>query len=161
MILDRPPAGWKRPSLSIAARCDVLIRQGGLDAVTGAPLGDYANVRFDHRPALWERQFDTETNDTIPPANDPAHIDALSIKSHDIRTHGPGGERRIHTAGSDSGRRSKEVRISKKQAEFRRRLLKNTPLMDAELVAPVTAKRKQKIPSRPMQSRGFEKRKRP
>jgi hypothetical protein len=110
MIIDRPPPGWKRPGIPVSVKCDVLIRQGGKSA-TGAPLESYTETHFDHRPALWERLFDDETGDTIPPANDPKHIEAITRDEHDKRTHGPGGEKRITTAGSDSGRRSKEVRL--------------------------------------------------
>lgn len=110
MILSRPPPGWKRPRLSVKAKRWIVARQNGKCAETGEPL-DGVKVQFDHRPPLWARTFNEATNDTIPPANTPALIDALTVAGHDRRTHGRGGEKRITTRGSDSGERSKETRL--------------------------------------------------
>lgn len=136
-ILPCPPKDWKRPPMPIGVKLDVVLRQTpagklktlalGLKGsalakiklllpavtcpVTGEPIGDWANIRFDHRPALWERSFYTMTNDTIPPSNSVADIEALSVKGHDIRTHGKGGEKRVTTVGSDSHRRAKIARF--------------------------------------------------
>lgn len=96
--------------MPIGVKLAVLLRQVGA-------------VQFDHRPPLSERLFDDEANDTIPPANDPAYIEAITPKEHDVRTNGPGGEKRITTAGSDSNRRAKVRAITADQEEFRRRML--------------------------------------
>lgn len=133
MILDCPPDNWKRPAIPIGVKLKVLMRQL---AVT---------INFDHRPALWERKFDTVANDTIPPANDPNFIEAMTVLDHDKRTHGPGGEKRITTAGSDSNRRAKVNRIGPAWSAFMSRIsAKATGDKPVE-----TPKRKQKIPSRP------------
>lgn len=107
-ILDRPPSDWKRPAMPVRIKLDVVIRQEGKCRQTGEKLGTLANTRFDHRPALWERKFDTVADDTIPPANDPAFIDACTIAGHDVRTHGNGAT----TVGSDSHRRAKIKRMT-------------------------------------------------
>lgn len=108
MILDCPPKGWKRPAIPTRVKLDVVIRQEGRCRQTGHKLGTLDNTQFDHRPALWERRFDTVANDTIPPANDPASIEACTIAGHKVRTHGNGAT----TAGSDSHRRAKIKRMT-------------------------------------------------
>ncbi len=134
MILDRPPEDWKRPPIPVRVKLDVVIRQEGKCKQTGEKLGTLANTNFDHRPAIWERKFDTVAQDTIPPANDPASIEACTIAGHKTRTHGNGAT----TAGSDSHRRAKENRITGK-----------TP-----------PKPKQRIPGRPFsEGRKFQSRK--
>ncbi|WP_050400446.1 hypothetical protein [Bradyrhizobium embrapense] len=107
-ILDRPPSDWKRPAMPVRTKLDVVIRQEGKCKQTGEKLGTLENTRFDHRPALWERQFDTVADDTIPPANDAAFIDACTVAGHDVRTHGNGAT----TVGSDSHRRAKIKRMT-------------------------------------------------
>lgn len=149
-ILDRPPAGWKRPTMSAVAKLQSVLNQRGQCAETGVRLEQVKDCRFDHRPALWERKFDTETGDTIPPANDPAFIDVVSIKGHDIRTHGPGGERRITTAGSDSGRRSKGERLEAEHNAFRRRVLAPVEREEGERLPD---KRRHRWPKRSIQTK--------
>jgi len=107
MILDAPPKGWKRPPMPVRVKLDVVIRQEGKCKATGQKLGELKNTNFDHRPALFERKFDTGTNDTIPPANDPGFIEAITVAAHDVRTNGCGGEKRVSTVGSDAHRRAK------------------------------------------------------
>src|SRR5258708_4001985 len=112
MILDRPPKDWKRPAIPARVKIDVIIIQEGKCKETGEKLGRLENTQFDHRPPVEQRQYDPETGDTIPRANDPEHMEACTIKGHDIRTNGPGGERRITTAGSDTHRRAKIKRLT-------------------------------------------------
>jgi hypothetical protein len=107
-ILDCPPKDWKRPAIPTRVKLDVVIRQEGKCRQTGDKLGTLDNTNFDHRPALWERKFDTVAGDTVPPANDPAFIEACTIAGHKVRTHGNGAT----TAGSDSHRRAKIRRIT-------------------------------------------------
>lgn len=80
-------------------------------------------VQFDHNPALELRPVNPNTGDTIPPANDPDHIDMLLLVEHKEKTFGRGGEKRITTAGSDIGNIRKMQRLSDEQEEFRRRML--------------------------------------
>lgn len=117
MILDRPPKDWKRPSIPCKVRLQVLLNQDGRSTICKERLGRIEDTHFDHRPPLSERKFDTEAWDTIPPANDPAHIEAITVDQHDKRTNGPGGERRITTRGSDAGNRAKDRAIIAREAE--------------------------------------------
>lgn len=113
MILDRPPPDWKRPGTpSLGLQVRVLLRM----------LGLLMDVQWDHRPPLERRKFDTEANDTIPPANDPEHIEAITPAEHDRRSNGPGGEQRITTAGSDSNDRAKTRSIRESLALFNARI---------------------------------------
>jgi hypothetical protein len=142
MILDRPPKDWKRPATLTKTKLQVLLNQDGKCKATGERLGDVANTHFDHRPALWERKFDTATRDTVPPANDPAFIEAITRAAHDQRTHGPGGEKRITTRGSDSGNRAKDRAVIANQTA-------HTAVMAAKATGeppPAPKKRKAKIP---------------
>ncbi len=123
MILDCPPTNWKRPAIPAKVKLDVVIRQLGRCKQTGDKLGTLKNTQFDHRPALFERKYDTVADDTIPPANDPAFIEACTIAGHKVRTHGTGAT----TVGSDSHRRAKVKRMTE----------------------PKPDKPKQKIPARP------------
>lgn len=145
MILAAPPKDWKRPAISNAVKLRVLLNQDGRCKETGVKLAK-GDIHFDHRPELWERQFDTEAWDTIPPANDHAHIEAITIKSHDIRTNGPGGEKRITTAGSGANRRAKIKRLTGVTGNGRKKAI------------PSHANAWPPKGSRKLQSRGFEKR---
>ena len=62
-------------------------------------------LRFDHRPPLEARQYDTGAGDFIPPQNDPQHIEAITTEEHNYRTFGrkPGAEKTVTTRGSDTG----------------------------------------------------------
>lgn len=111
-ILARPPKDWKRPAIPTLVKLDVVIRQEGRCKQTSEKLGTLKNTQFDHRPATWERKFDTVANDTIPPSNDPAFIEACTIAGHKVRTHGNGAT----TAGSDSHRRAKDRAVISTQA---------------------------------------------
>lgn len=123
MILDRPPKDWKRPAIPVLVRLDVVIRQEGKCKQTGDKLGTLKNTQFDHRPGLWERKFNTVANDTIPPANDPASIEACTIAGHKIRTHGNGAT----TSGSDSHRRAKIKRLTEPKDEKPKREIPRRP----------------------------------
>jgi hypothetical protein len=146
MILDRPPEGWKRPPIPCRVKLQVVLNQGGRSLINGEKLIAIEDVHFDHRPALWERRFDTATQDTVPPANDPAHIEAITIEQHDIRTHGPGGEKRITTKGSDSGNRALDRRVIAAESKHRDNM---------------TAKARGDEPRQPRRGAGFGKRKMP
>jgi hypothetical protein len=102
-ILPCPPKDWKRPTITLAMKLVALFRR-------------YGKHDFDHDPQLSARPFNTETNDTIPPANDIAYINALTSGrggEHDVKTNGPCGEKRITTAGSDSHARAKTRHLTK------------------------------------------------
>ena len=141
-ILQTPPKNWKRPAMPVNVKLQVCINQKGRDKETGEHLGDVKNVQFDHRPALWERKFDTEARDgqgdTIPPANDPDYIEAVKIETHKKRTK------------IDSKRKAKGERIAGKKADRFRGTARGIEIGQEPAPKP---KRK----SRPIQSRGFDK----
>ena len=137
-ILPAPPPDWKRPAIPARVKLQVLLNQDGRCKATGERLGLIDNVEFDHRPALWERRFDTETGDTIPPANDPAGIEAIAKAPHKHRTK------------VDAGRRAKVNRITgKKAARF------SGPARGIDVGAEPT--REAREPRKTIQSRGFDK----
>lgn len=143
-ILDRPPPEWKRPTMPCNVKLQVLINQEGRSTIGREKLGRIENTHFDHRPALEARKFDDGAWDTIPPANDPAHIEAITVEQHDRRTNGPGGTKRITTRGSDTGERARTRRIARGHADHQ-------ATMDAKVSGeprPAPAKRKRKIMGR-------------
>lgn len=103
------------------------------------------NLRFDHRPPWSEREQNPETLDTIPPANDPDAIHLVKARGHDIRTFGPGGEKRTTTLGSDAHSRAKTRRVQKANAEH-----EATMAAKANGEPKPKAKFKRKFPSRPV-----------
>lgn len=142
-ILDRPPNEWKRKGWDSKCRLQVLINQQGRCKCTGERLGSIEDVRFDHRPALWERRFDTDAWDTIPAENDPAHVEAITKEEHDRRTFGTAAT----TAGSDLHRKAKGIRLEKKRG---------TPAVSLKPDHHDDARgRKTKWPTRPFQKRTF------
>jgi hypothetical protein len=148
MILDRPPKDWKRPTLRTQSKLQCLINQEGRCNATGARLGTVENTHFDHRPPASERKFDTAAWDTIPPFHDPAHIEAITVAAHDKRTNGPGGIKRIHTAGSDTGNRRKARKVAAAQAEHADAMAAKASGQPRKK----SGKPKQKIPARRFQS---------
>jgi hypothetical protein len=122
-ILKSPPKGWRRPAIPVAVKLYAMreihphapfsvICQPSNSAKLVAMLMVYGKHHFHHVPGLWERKFDTETNDTVPPANDPFYIIAVTPERHDLIENGPGGEKRITSAGSASNYRAKERRLN-------------------------------------------------
>lgn len=150
-ILPRPPESWKRPAMPAKVRLQVVINQEGRCKATGEKLGLISEVEFDHRPALYEREFDAEANDTRPPANDPGFIEAIKTDAHKART------------ARDAGRRAKEKRITG-QTKGRDKSDRFAPLptgadvLEPEDHAGVSRAPKKQWPNRKLQSRGFERR---
>lgn len=89
---------------------------------------DPKNAHLDHSPPLALREWDEDAQDTIPPASDPKHLVWMSAEKHRIKT---SGRKNVTSAGSDIHAIAKVKRITGE-----------------------TPKRK----SRPIQSRGFQKR---
>ncbi len=85
-LLAAPPAGWKRPTLKNTTKLQVILNQEGKCKASGEKLTDIAHVRFDHRPACWQRRYDPVTNDTVPSFQDPKFIDAIADTRHDELT---------------------------------------------------------------------------
>ena len=124
-------------------------------------------MRFDHRPPLEVRPYDTEVGDFIPPQNDPQHIEAITAEEHDFRTFGrkPGAERTVTTRGSDAGEAAR-VRNIKDSEQRHEAIMKAKTALAAtdttaviEALAPIAKKQwpKQKIASRPFNSKGKRK----
>jgi hypothetical protein len=113
-LLPAPPRGWKRPALKPQTKLQVILNQGGKCKASGERLRDIKLVRFDHRPACWQRRYDPVTNDTVPSFQDPAFIDAIAETRHDERTftdNGTGMGDLTHKAHSD--------RVTDREAEHR------------------------------------------
>ena len=87
----QPPKGFRK-RFSKATVDAVLTRQAGLCEHCGWPLNPFTFIEprtpvrshLDHRPALTARGWDGA--DSIPPANDPAFIEALHPVCHMKRT---------------------------------------------------------------------------
>lgn len=77
-----PPQGFRK-QIPDRIKFAVLIRQKGLDPDDGEPLDPIREgIAFDHRPALHQRTWNPEAEDTIPPASDPEHIIARRRHVH-------------------------------------------------------------------------------
>jgi hypothetical protein len=111
---DRP----KRKQPSDKLKLTVVLAQGGLCKHCGERLGKLEEIDFDHRPAIINREVNAEGTDYIPPQLDPEYLEAIhKVPCHKERTAGPGGEKRITTAGSDIHTRDKTRRLQDKRLE--------------------------------------------
>lgn len=124
-----------RPHIPLAVQRDAAILQLGLDPAT---------AELDHCPALSARKR-TEDGGYIPEANDPRFLQWLAPEAHKVKTFGRGGTKRVTTAGSDLHLAAKTRRLTKREEEFRRRVLAKEPRQEP--------KRGGRIPSRPFQKR--------
>ncbi len=155
-MTDRP----KRKSIPDRVKLQVVLQQDGRCPACGERLGALDTLNFDHRPAIINRPVNEDGTDYVPPQLDPEHIEAIHTKPcHDIRTNGPGGEKRITTAGSDKHIARKTKRLAEQReppvpVEEERRL----PPIDeferrrSELLRPEPrprAEKRSKWPSRP------------
>lgn len=125
----------KRKAVCMASKRIATARQNGIcECGCGTPIwtGKRCNIQWDHMPALRLRDVRPDGKDYIPAQQDPAYIVARCRASHAAKTHGTGAT----TAGSDTGRIKKERKRAKPKREYRWN-------------------------SRPMQSRGFDKRHKP
>jgi len=121
----------RRKAIPLLVKLQVALREMGLSI---------SEVNFDHQPPLALREWDPEAQDTIPPANDPEHIGLMVTKDHKRKTFGTPAT----TAGSDIHKIAKVRRLSRKEEEFRKRLLKPE---DSE------SHRKSRWPKRPFPKR--------
>lgn len=108
----------KRKHIPLAARLEAALRQ--LSEFLGCAPDD---LDLDHDPALNFRPMNKDGSDTIPPANDPANLIYRARADHKAKTFGPGGEKRIHTRGSDVSEPRRLDRLSEKHKAFRARAL--------------------------------------
>lgn len=135
----------RRKHIPLKAQLHAALRQLGFEP---------HEVELDHSPALVLREWDAEAQDTVPPASDPRFLIWRPKAEHAAKTFGPGGDRRITSAGGDIHAAAHTRRIGKKEEAFRARLLAK-----AEGVEPPRAKPKRPIPSRGFSDqRSFQKR---
>lgn len=107
----RPPKGF-RPHMSVKVKLEAVLMHAPILDDEGNKVCALADIDFDHQPPLQMRVWDPVNGDTIPPANDPAHIVPLARKTH-----------RQKTAKRDVPEIAKTRRLAKDQDEFRRTLL--------------------------------------
>lgn len=99
-------------------------------------------VDLDHDPALGLRPWSEETQDTIPPANDPKYLVWRPKADHKLKTTGRKGESKLSISGNgDVSRIAKTDRLAEDHEAFRKRLLSRECGQPYE--------RKSNIPSRP------------
>lgn len=134
----------RRKNIPVGVKLQVALKKLGLTI---------EQVEWDHTPPLALREWDPVKQDTVPPANDPDHIQILLIKDHREKTFGRGGEKRITTAGSDANKIAKVRRLTAQQEEARRRMLAKTSGEEPQETKP---RRKTKWPSRPFGKRKKE-----
>lgn len=70
----------------------------------------------EHDPALELRDYDPVTRKYTPDANDYRYITLMRSDCHAKKTHGPGGERRVTTKGSDNHTAKRLNKLSEKHA---------------------------------------------
>ena|SRR3990167_650001 len=139
----------KRPYVSLRVKLDAALLQLGLDPET---------AELHHNPPLALRGYDmldmhAQDAARYPDPNDPRYLQWLAPADHKRRTFGPGGEKRITTAGSDIGNIAKSKRLAKKRVEFRAKALVKAGRREGENMEKKGEKPKRRIPSRPFQKR--------
>jgi hypothetical protein len=150
--MSEPPKGY-RPTIPMTTKFNVAMRQDGRCPRCGNKLGEWKDVQFDHDPALQLRAWSEDLQDTLPAANDVEFIRALHKDCHAEKTTGRRGESKLSKRGGDISEVAKVRRITRKEEEFRKRLLTKG---DAE---PDSGEASSRWPRRKMQSRPFPKRK--
>lgn len=136
----------RRRAIPLSVKLEVALAAMGLTL---------ADVDFDHTPPLQLREWDPVAGDTIPPANDPAHIQLLTKAEHKRKTFG--GPATV--ADGDLHRIAKTRRLTEREREFRRKLLiKDTAFLPADHVDQALAAGRGKAPKRKIPSRPFPKR---
>lgn len=116
----------KRKPIPTLVKLLAVLRVDGRCKQCGERLGDLSGLNFDHRPAVINRDVSADGTDYVPAQLDPDFIEPLHINCHKVRTFGPGGEKRITTAGSDIGTRDKVDRLAEQHAETVRNILSPT-----------------------------------
>lgn len=118
-----PPKGF-RPHIGMRVRLEVVLEQDGRCPKCGERLGKLDGLQFDHTPPLAMRPWCEATGDTIPPASDPKHIQAIHVDCHAIKT---SGRRTKARAEGDQTEIARTQRLADEQAAFRARLLAKAP----------------------------------
>lgn len=115
----------RRPYMPVSVQRDAALIALGLDP---------ADVEWHHEPPLALRPFDEASETYTPDANDPRHIIPMATQAHKART------------PKDITAAAKTARVTKREQEFRDRLLRKA---DGD----TRSVRKRHWPSRPFQSR--------
>jgi hypothetical protein len=140
----------KKKAIPDRVKLEVVLAQAGKCKECGERLGALPGIRFDHRPPWELRPWCEETQDTDPPANSVAHMEAVHANCHDVRTFGEvKGEK--NKAPGDLSLIAKARRIDKVQ-EFHRRIMAEKAGVEVDEIAP-KQRRKRPIPSRPFPKR--------
>lgn len=84
------------------------------------PVDVPVEFELDHTPALCLREVDPTTGEHIPHQHDPSCLIWRTKEAHAVKTHGPGGEKRITTAGSDQHAWRKAGRLAENEAQRRK-----------------------------------------
>lgn len=138
-MTDAPTS--RRKPVPLRAQLHAALRQLGWEP---------HEAELDHDPALALRDWDAEANDTVPPANDPRYLVWRPVEDHRAKTFGPGGEKRVTTAGGDIHAIAKAKRLARGASDFDRRLLAKATGEDQQ---------QERRPTRKIASRPFPKRK--
>ena len=133
-----PPVGFRK-AIPVSVKLKSVLRSDNKCPTCGERLGEIEGLEFDHVPALGLRSWNPETNDTEPPANDPGHIIPKHIDCHAQKTTGRKGESKISKVGGDTSEIAKLRRLSRKEEDFRKRMLAK-----ADDESPVTEAKKHK-----------------
>ena len=114
MALDLPP----RPTLTAKQKLTIMARYCRCPGLPerGITCGK-------HLPAMQDCEFDHIHARALGGSDELENYRPLCPDCHKIKTNGLGGEKRIASNGSDKHAVAKTRRITKKQEEFRRRLL--------------------------------------
>ncbi len=104
-----------RRKLTPVQKLTIMVRQARCP-LCGEKLGELTETEFDHEQALVNGG-----------ADDPDNMRAVHRDCHKIKTHGPGGERRVTTAGSDRHIADKTDRLAEGHRDFQRKLLSAEP----------------------------------
>lgn len=140
-MTERP----KRKAIPDAVKLRAVLRVEGRCKQCGERLGDLSGLQFDHRPALVNRPVNEDGTDYVPAQLDAEYIEPLHLDCHDQRTNGPGGEKRITTAGSDKHVAAKTRRLAEQRV---------APARQAEEIASTATQRPRPSGFAPAQRRG-------
>lgn len=121
------------------------------------------SLRFDHRPPLEDRPYDTVRGDFIPPQNDPDFIEAINDRAHDERTFGrkADAEKIVTTRGSDVGEAARTRKIRDSETIHQAKLLRRVDPAAARRLLGTVRQKTRLRPKRKIANRGFDKRHRP
>lgn len=128
----------RRKSISLRAQLHAALYQLGYEP---------HELDLDHHPPLALRDYDEVAGDTIPPHDDPRYLVWRPKPEHAVKTFGPGGEKRVTSAGGDLHAIAHARRLSKAQDEFRAAILRKETGEPKPL---------SKWPTRKFQSRPFK-----